>query len=81
VKKTGPGRASPLIVVRLYPGKAPGSETWTQQEAESDASHNSWNMCVVVNATDPTLTVFTLEAGRANRAAVVICPGASFTAY
>lgn len=69
---------TPTPVIRLYPGKAPGSETWTQQEAESDAAHNSWNTRVVVNVTNPTLTVFAPAPGSANGVAVVICPGGGF---
>ena len=63
-------------VIRLYPGSAPGSEHWQHQEAES--TQNGWNTRVVVNVTDPTLTVFAPEAGRANGIGLVICPGGGF---
>jgi acetyl esterase/lipase len=62
--------------IHLYSGRAPGSEDWHQRETES--TQNSWNTRVVTNVTDPTLTVFAPIAGRANGAAVVICPGGGF---
>lgn len=63
-------------VVRLYEGKAPGSEDWTHHEQESRT--NMWNTRVVFNVVDPTLTVFKPEAAKANGTAVVICPGGAF---
>jgi acetyl esterase/lipase len=65
-------------VVRLYEGKAPGSESWTHSEKES--ARNLWNTRVVFNVADPTLTVFKPDPTRANGTAVVICPGGAFFA-
>lgn len=59
-------------VVPLYSGPAPGSETWTWSEAMSN--QNS----LVYNVSNPTLTVFTPAAGKANGTAIVICPGGGF---
>jgi acetyl esterase/lipase len=65
-------------VIRLYDGPAPGSENWKQTEQENRS--NLWNCRVVFNVANPTLTVFQPEAGKANGAAVVICPGGAFFA-
>lgn len=65
-------------VIRLYPGAAPGSETWKQQEKEYFSQ--IWNTQVVTNVVNPTLTVFSPEADKANGTAVIICPGGAFHA-
>ena len=65
-------------VIQLYDGPAPGSESWTWNEAENDK--NSWQTKVVYNVSRPTLTVFTPEAGKANGTAVIIAPGGAFHA-
>lgn len=65
-------------VIRLYDGPAPGSENWKQTEQENRT--NLWNTRVVFNVANPTLTVFQPDAGKANGAAVVICPGGAFFA-
>ncbi len=65
-------------VVRLYDGPAPGSENWKQTEQEQRT--NLWQTRVVFNVANPTLTVFKPAAGKANGAAVVICPGGGFYA-
>jgi acetyl esterase/lipase len=63
-------------VVRLYPGKAPGSEKWNWTEGENN--ENPTHMKMAYNVVDPTLTVFLPDAARANGTAVVICPGGGF---
>jgi|GEM_PF-55517 len=65
-------------VVPLYEGPAPGSSSWDWQESES--LKNGWNTRVVYNVTQPTLSVFLPEAGKANGTSVVICPGGAFRA-
>jgi acetyl esterase/lipase len=65
-------------VIRLYPGAAPGSEQWKQQEKEYFSP--IWNTQVVTNVVNPTLTVFLPEADKANGTAVIICPGGAFHA-
>ena len=65
-------------VIQLYDGPAPGSESWTWNEAEND--NNSWQTKVVYNVSRPTLTLFTPEAGKANGTAVIIAPGGAFHA-
>ncbi len=65
-------------VIKLYEGKAPGSENWNWSEATIEKT--SWNTPVVYNVADPTLTVIKPEAGKANGTAVIICPGGGFFA-
>lgn len=65
-------------VIPLYNGPAPGSESWTWNEAES--ATNAWQTRVVYNVSKPTLTLFQPEAGKANGTAVIICPGGAFHA-
>ena len=63
-------------VIQIYHGVAPGSESWTWSEAESQNSTSQ--MKVVYNVTKPSLTVFQPEEGKANGTAVVIAPGGAF---
>jgi acetyl esterase/lipase len=63
-------------VIPLYAGKAPGSENWTWQEAES--TKNMFNTTVVYNVVAPSLTAFLPPKGLANGTAVIICPGGGF---
>ena len=65
-------------VIQLYDGPAPGSESWTWNEAENDK--NAWQTKVVYNVRQPTLTVFTPDADKANGTAVIIAPGGAFHA-
>lgn len=65
-------------VIHLYTGAAPGSERWKHQEKEYFSP--IWNTQVVTNVVSPTLTVFSPEAGKANGAAVIVCPGGGFHA-
>src|SRR5215203_6144185 len=65
-------------VIQLYDGPAPGSESWTWNEAEND--NNSWQTKVVYNVSRPTLTAFIPETGKANGTAVIIAPGGAFHA-
>ena len=61
-------------VVRLWPGGAPGSETWHRQEKEYTFTDPLPHR-VARNVTDPSLTVFLPEPAVANGTGVVICPG------
>ena len=63
-------------VIRLYAGKAPGSENWTWDEAEN--STNQYNTRVIYNVTNPTLTAYLPSAELAMGTAVVIAPGGAF---
>lgn len=65
-------------IVRLYQGRAAGSEGWTHQEQENQSA--GWQTRVAFNVTDPTLTVFSPPPAVANGTAIVICPGGGFHA-
>jgi predicted peptidase len=65
-------------IIQLYDGPAPGSESWTWNEAEND--NNAWQTKVVYNVSKPTLTFFQPEADKANGTAVIIAPGGAFHA-
>ena len=69
--------------VPLWPGTAPG-ETGNRGE-EHDATPHDPNakpgteVIRLTNVSVPTLTVYRPEAGRANGAAVVVCPGGGYS--
>ena len=67
--------AGPLEL-RLWPGKAPGSENWTVPESITNRGGNR----VATNVSDPTLTVYLPDSATANGAAVVIAPGGALQA-
>jgi len=63
-------------VIPLWPGVAPGSEGWTQQEQEVFAPQLQTK--IVHNVTRPTLTAFFPETSARNGTAVIVCPGGAF---
>lgn len=63
--------------IRLWPGKAPGSESWSVAETVTKSPAGDRN---IANVSDPTLTVFLPDAARATGAAVVIAPGGALRA-
>lgn len=63
-------------VIPLYPGTAPGSETWHWEEKE--LINNPINSTVVYNVTHPTLTVFLPDPAIANGTAAIVCPGGAY---
>ena len=69
--------------IRLYEGKAPGTENWTQQEYlfEYTTPFNPGEVgeCIL-NVVDPELWVYLPAQGTETGAAVVVCPGGGFTA-
>lgn len=60
--------------MNMWPGVAPGSETWTQQETE----YSDDGLKAIRNVVTPTLTIFRPEASAANRTAVIVAPGGGF---
>jgi acetyl esterase/lipase len=70
-----PGISGPQEI-RLWPGKAPGSESWTQQETET----NLFGERYLRNIVDPTLTAYFPAPGTSNGTAVIVCPGGGFHA-
>lgn len=61
-------------VIDVWPGVAPGSEQWKQQETVL----GSGNSRTIVNVTTPTLTVYQPAASAATGTAVIIAPGGGF---
>jgi acetyl esterase/lipase len=64
-------------VVTIWPGSAPGSETWTQKERTVD---NTPIGSVVFNVVTPTLTAYLPERARATGTGVIIAPGGAYVA-
>lgn len=63
--------------VDLWPGVAPGSETWTQQERTIPGTPVG---TVVLNVVKPTLTVFLPARGRATGTGAIVAPGGACVA-
>ena len=63
-------------VVNLYPGAAPGSESWSQHRREYYSP--AWKTEIVANVVRPTLTAYLPEPAIATGTSVVICPGGAF---
>ena len=57
--------------IRLWPGKAPGSESWSVSESVTTSPSGDRT---VSNVSDPTLTVFLPDPANATGAAIVIAP-------
>ncbi len=68
--------------IRLYPGKAPGSETWTHKEVMLDYMSPIWHEMnqVVLNVVDPEIIPYLPTPGTETGAAVLVCPGGGFYA-
>jgi len=64
-------------IVNIWPGVAPGSETWTQKER---AVENTPLGTVVFNIVTPTLTAHLPERTRATGTGVIVAPGGAFVA-
>ena len=58
--------------IRLWPGKAPGSQSWILPEATTTSPTGDRT---ITNVSDPTVTVFLPEAAIATGTAVVVAPG------
>jgi len=65
-------------VIPVWPGAAPGSETWTQKEETTTLPPMAAGGPLIRNVTQPTLTTFLPDASLANGTAVVVCPGGGF---
>src|SRR4028118_1760966 len=64
-------------VVNIWPGVAPGSERWTQQERIIE---NTPVGTVIFNVVTPTLTAYLPERSKATGTGVIIAPGGAFVA-
>jgi acetyl esterase/lipase len=62
-------------VVPLYPGIAPGSESWTQTEVQY---LNEQGQQMVRNVVTPTFTVYKPDPAKANGTAMIVAPGGGF---
>ncbi|MEO8313823.1 MAG: alpha/beta hydrolase [Pseudomonadota bacterium] len=58
--------------IRLWPGKAPGTEKWTVPESVTTSANGERT---VSNVSDPTLSVFLPDPAIATGTAVVLAPG------
>src|SRR5260370_40569098 len=68
-----PAFASEPKVIPLWPGAAPGSETWNYEEGvPQDPSRP------ITNVTHPTLPAYFPDPSLATGTAVIICPGGGF---
>lgn len=77
-----PSVAQDHEIVPIYQGTAPGTEGWTQEEVAivlQDSRFTPPNPdTLVVNVTNPTLTVFRPLPGMANGTSVIVAPGGGF---
>lgn len=67
-----PAAAQTREEIRLWPGRAPGTEAWTISETTTRSPSGDR---IIANVSDPTLTVFLPDAAMATGAAVVVAPG------
>lgn len=61
-------------IVRLYEGRAPGSEDWNYKEIQIK-SQWAGNGVMIRNVADPALEVFMPEKSVSTGTAVIVCPG------
>ncbi|MHA8106905.1 alpha/beta hydrolase [Aquirufa sp. 5-AUSEE-100C1] len=61
--------------IKLYPGKAPGSENWNWEVKEFTPMPNNR---MLFNVTEPTLTIYPAAAGKGNGSSIIIAPGGAF---
>jgi dienelactone hydrolase len=63
--------------IRLWEGKAPGSEKWTHREISTSSASG---IVMIRDVVDPSMTVYLPEPSTSNSIAVVVCPGGAFRA-
>ncbi len=73
-RSSAPEQAPATKVINLWPGVAPGSEQWKQQETVLGSGNNR----TIMNVTTPTLTVYQPAPPAATGTAVIIAPGGGF---
>lgn len=74
---TGTATSVHAQTVKIWPGVAPGSEHWTQQER---TYKNTPVGTVIQNVVTPTLTAYLPAKGKGTGTGVVIAPGGAFVA-
>lgn len=62
-------------VVPLYPGPAPGSESWDWPETEPTSTDGIRR---IANVTRPSITVYLPDNDKATGTGMVVCPGSGF---
>lgn len=70
-------RPSEAQVLNVWPGVAPGSESWTQKERTLE---NTPVGTVVFNVVTPTLTAYLPERSKATGTGIIVAPGGAFVA-
>lgn len=73
----GQGGATAPQEIRLWPGKAPGTEAWTVAETRNTSPAGDRT---IANVSDPSVTVFLPSPTVATGAAVVVAPGGALRA-
>jgi acetyl esterase/lipase len=63
-------------IIPLYPGAAPGSETWNWPETSAVGPNDT--ILRIGNVTKPTVTVYLPDPAKATGTGMVICPGGGF---
>jgi acetyl esterase/lipase len=63
--------------IKLWPTGAPGSENWANQEQQTH-HHPPFDITIIRNVTDPTLSVHLPDPAIATGAAIIVCPGGAF---
>ena len=63
--------------IRLWEGKAPGSENWTHQEVSTSSASG---IVLIRDVVDPSMTAYLPESSTSNGIAVIVCPGGAFRA-
>jgi acetyl esterase/lipase len=62
-------------VIRLYPGKAPGSESWNWTEKETTPFPNNR---MLFNVSEPVLLHYPAPKDKANGTSIILAPGGAF---
>jgi acetyl esterase/lipase len=68
---------APAQTVNIWPGVAPGSEHWTQQERVIE---NTPVGTVIFNVVTPTLTAYLPDKSKATGTGIILAPGGAFVA-
>ena len=67
-------------IIRVWPGAAPGTESWTGPEEDKPGQVAAGKIRVISNVTVPTMTVVRPPKGKANGTAMLVLPGGAFMA-
>ncbi|GAB3217995.1 alpha/beta hydrolase [Algoriphagus aestuariicola] len=62
-------------VIKLYPGKAPGSESWDWTEKITSPFPNNR---ILYNVTEPVLLYYPAPVDKANGTSIIVAPGGAF---